>query len=374
MAAMDYKIRFNNDESELDLIQGYERTQEIFKHLLNDITTGMKEEDQTRFVLRSTQLDSPISLPFMPVKQLTPERIFSQIERVVQSNQDFRLNDTVIVDIVHIEAPQGSGRKRIHLNIEEFLHKKRSIIAIQNKDDLCLARALVAAIAKIEKDPKYKSLVDSRAMKPRRNDLQEKAARKLHKSANVPLGPCGIPEVQMFQKYLTNYEINIISANHNNSIIYPPRPTTTQDVKPIFLYLHHNHYDVITTMPGFLGRCYFCHKCRRSYNQTVDHICPDMCKSCRSPDCKDVKDPRNCEQFNRWFKSESCYEQHKEPINGGKSVCQGIKKCGKCGKSLNVKFLDPEKHVCGKKCTTCGVIVKEKETHECYVQKPQKGN
>ena len=50
MAAMDYKIRFNNDESELDLIQGYERTQEIFEHLLNDITTGMKEEDQTRFV------------------------------------------------------------------------------------------------------------------------------------------------------------------------------------------------------------------------------------------------------------------------------------------------------------------------------------
>ena len=124
MSAMDYSIRFNNTENKLDLIQGYERTQEIFEHLLNDITGGMNEKDQVRFVLRSEQLDTPISLPFMPVLQLTPECIFSQIERVVQSNHNFRLNDTVVVDIVHIETPRSSGRKRIHLDIGEFLHKK----------------------------------------------------------------------------------------------------------------------------------------------------------------------------------------------------------------------------------------------------------
>ena len=369
MAAMDYEIQFNNNERELDLIQGYERTQQIFEHLLNDVTTGMKDEDQVRFVLRSEQLDKPISLPFMPVQRLTAERIFSQIERVVQSNQDFRLNDTVIVDIVHIESPQGGkGRKRVQLNIKDFLHKKGSIITIQNKDDLCLARALVVAIAKIEKAPNYKSIVDSR--RPR----QEKAARELHRVANVPLGPCGIAEVQMFQKYLKHYEINVISVDHNNAFIYPNKPTTTQNVKPIYLYLHHNHYDVITSVPGFLAKVYFCHKCGQSYDHTLDHICPDMCKSCRSPDCKDVEDPRSCEQCNRWFKSETCYNKHKEPIGGGKSVCQGIKKCGKCGKSVNVISLDPEKHICGKKCTTCGVIVKEKEVHECYIQKPKKSD
>ena len=99
----------------------------------------MNEKDQVRFVLRSTQLDMPISLPFMPVHQLTPERVFSQIERVIQSNRDFRLNDTVVVDIVHVEAPQGSGRKRTLLDIREFLHKKRSIISIRNKDSLCFS-------------------------------------------------------------------------------------------------------------------------------------------------------------------------------------------------------------------------------------------
>ena len=355
--AMNYSVRFNNTENDLDLIESYERTQGIFEHLLDDITRGMNEKDQVRFVLRSTQLDTPISLPFMPVLQLTPERVFSQIERVIQSNRDFRLNDTVVVDMVHVEAPQGSAkRKRAHIDIAEFLHKKRSVVSIQNKDDLCLARALVVAIAKIEKDPMYKSLRDPEKA------VQGKKARELHELANVPLGPCGIPEVKMFQKHLTDYEINIVSAGHNSSIIHPPKPTTS-NAKPIYLYLHHNHYDIITSMPGFLGKSYFCHKCRRSYDQTLNHVCPGMCKSCLSPDCT-VKDPMECDQCGRMFKSKSCYDKHKE-----KSVCQGIKKCKKCKKSLNVRNL--KNHVCGRKCTTCGVILKGEDEHKCYIQKTE---
>ena len=366
MSATDYSIRFNNTVSDLDLIESYERTQEIFERLLNDVTTGMNEKDQVRFVLRSTQLDTPISLPFMTVLQLTPERVFSQIERVIQSNRDFRLNDTVVVDIVHVEAPQGSGRrKRTLIDIGEFLHKKRTIITIQNNDDLCLARALVTAIAKIEKDPRYKSLIDHRGR------VQEKKARELHELANVPLGPCGIPEVQMFQNHLTNYEINIVSADHDNSIIYPPPPKpTTSNAKPIYLYLHGNHYDVITSMPGFLSKSYFCHKCRRAYSQTLAHLCPGMCKSCRSFDCV-VNDPMECDQCNRWFKSKTCYDRHKEPIGKGGSVCQGIKKCGKCGKSMEARQLNSKKHVCGRKCPTCGVLLDEKDEHKCYIQKSE---
>ena len=107
MTATDHIIRFNTVLSELDLIESYERTQAIFQHILNDVTRGMNEKDQVRFVLRSEQLDLPISIPFIPLAQLTTERVFSQIERVIQSNQDFRLNDTVTVDIIRVEEPQG---------------------------------------------------------------------------------------------------------------------------------------------------------------------------------------------------------------------------------------------------------------------------
>ena len=159
MTATDHIIRFNTVLSELDLVESYERTQAIFQRILNDVTRNMNEKDQVRFVLRSDQLDLPISIPFIPLAQLTTKRVFSQIERVIQSNQDLRLNDTVTVDIIHVEEPQGgasNGRnKRTIVNIREYLKKKKSVITITNTDNLCLGRALVVAIARIENDPKY---------------------------------------------------------------------------------------------------------------------------------------------------------------------------------------------------------------------------
>ena len=366
MTATDHTIRFNNVLSELDLIESYERTQAIFEHLLNDVTRDMNEKDQVRFVLRSEQLDTSISLPFMPAEQLTPEKVFSQIERVIQSNRDFRLNDTVTIDIIHVEAPQGSGRsKRTTLNISEYLHKKGSVITIKNNDNLCLARALVVAIAKIENDPKYKTLIDSRWT------TQQMKAIELHQTANVPFGPCGLPEVDLFQKYLTNYEINIVSGNHNDSIIYPPKPSNNNNVTPIYLYLHDNHYDVITSMPGFLSTSYFCHKCSKSYCKNSDHLCDAMCRSCRSYGCILNGEGLKCSECNRMFKNKTCYDHHKEPIGGGRSVCQTIRKCEKCGKATDVRKLNSKGHICGKKCLTCGVVLNGKDEHQCYIQKTE---
>ena len=163
MTATDHIIRFNNVLHDVDLLESHERTQAIFHHLLADVTRDMDKKDQIRFVLRSEQLDTPISIPFLPVERFTTERIFSQIERVIQSNQDFRLNDTVTVDIIHVLAPEGSGKsldKRTTLDIHEYLKKKKSMIPICNKDDFCLARALAVGIARIEKDPKYRQIID----------------------------------------------------------------------------------------------------------------------------------------------------------------------------------------------------------------------
>ena len=366
MTATDHTIRFNNVLNELDLIESYERTQAIFEHLLNDVTRDMNKKDQVRFVLRSEQLDTPISMPFMVAEQLTPERVFSQIERVIQSNRDFRLNDAVTIDIIHVEAPQGSGRsKRTTLNIREYLHKKGSVITIKNNDNLCLARALVVAIAKIENDPNYTNLRDSKKR------AQQNKAIALHERANVPFGPCGLPEVDLFQKYLTNYEINIVSGNHNDSIIYPPKPSTNNHVTPIYLYLHDNHYDVITSMPGFLSTIYFCHKCKKTYSNNSDHLCDAMCRSCRSYDCVLDGNGMVCDECDRLFKNKTCYDHHKEPIAGGRSVCQTIRKCEKCGKAMDVRKLNPKGHICGKKCLTCGVIINDKDEHKCYIQKTE---
>ena len=357
--ATDHAIRFNNVINDMDLIESHRRTYRIFEHLLSDVTNGMDERDQVRFVLRSTQLNTPISIPFLPLAQLTPERVFSAVQRVIQSNRDFRLNDTVNVDLIHVEAPQGSGRsKRNIVNIKEYLHKKGSVISIKNHDNLCLARALVVAIAKVENAPNYNYLRD-------RVRAQQIRTMELHANANVPLGPCGLEEVDLFQKHLTAYEINIVSGNHDSAIIYPSQPSTNKT--PIYLYLHDNHYDVITSMTGFLSSNYYCHKCRRAYTNKLDHLCPGMCKSCRSYECY-LDEPMHCDQCKRTFKSRACYERHKEPVGVARSICQTIRKCEKCQKSMDVRNL--KHHICDRKCSTCGIIIEDAENkHECYIQK-----
>ena len=60
-------------------------------------------------------------------------------DRVIQSNQDFRVNDTVEINVIHVSMPSGrKGTKRSEVNLEKHLQKKRSIVRIQNNDDLCM--------------------------------------------------------------------------------------------------------------------------------------------------------------------------------------------------------------------------------------------
>ena len=110
---------------------------EIFENLLNAITKDIPEHDQVRFVLRSPQLEYPISLPFLPLSRLTTERVVAEIERVIQSNREFRLNDSVQVNLIHVKMPNGgTGTKRSEINLEKHLAKKGSIIRIQNEDEM----------------------------------------------------------------------------------------------------------------------------------------------------------------------------------------------------------------------------------------------
>ena len=263
MTAKNYAVHFNNALDDVDLLESRKRTYGIFHHMIEDVTQGMNPTDQVRFVLRSDQLQTPISIPFLPLEELTTERILSNVEKVVQSNEDFRLNDTVTIDIIRVEMPRGSGRlKRTTLNIRDHLKKKKSVICINNKDNLCLARALAVSIARIEKDPRYKRMLDPLCT------VQRERAFDLHEAANVPLGPCGLEEVDLFQQYLVNHQIIVVSGDQDNAIIYPREPPANPNPeKSIYLYYQANHFDVITKLPGFLNTSYFCHVCQglRSY-------------------------------------------------------------------------------------------------------------
>ena len=365
MTATDHRVRFNNVIAHRDLLESIETTQKIFHYLLEEVTEGMNPNDQVRFILRSEQLDTPISLPFMSLEQLTTEKVYAQIEKVVQSNQDFRLNDTVTIDINHVAMPEGSGSsKRTLPDIRDHLKSTRSIVCINNFDDLCLARALVVGIANIENDPKYDQIKKSN------RPVQRQRALDLHQAADVPLGPCGIPEVELFQNYLTNYRIVVVSGTHNNTIIYPTQKGGDNQKPILGLYYNNEHFDTLISIKGFLGRSYFCTRCLKGYDHTTDHMCPAMCRCCRAFDCEWDDTRKVCTECDRQFKNQACYDHHNQPINtGGRTVCQVIRKCPGCNKPMDIRK-HRNGHICGKKCKTCGVVYKPEETeHLCYMQR-----
>ena len=372
MTGKNYSVHFNNVLANVDLLKSQNRTYDIFDHLIRDVTEGMNSTDQVRFVLSSNQLQTPISIPFCSLDELTTEKVLSQVEKVVQSNEEFRLNDTVNIDILRVQIPQGSGKskvKRQTWDIRDYLRKKSSVICINNKDDLCLARALVVGIARIEKDPRYNSIMDSRC------NVQGRRAHDLHQAANVPLGPCGLKEVALFQDYLVHYQIIVVSGDQNNTIIYPPRPPANPNPeKSIYLYYQANHFDVITKLPGFLNTNYFCHTCHKGYDHTTDHLCDGMCKSCRGVGCTIENNGMVCQECDRFFKNQACYDRHKqEPINGGgRTVCQAVRKCPNCLKSMDVRKLNKHPCVDNKECPTCGAVLNPNDpNHKCYMQQEQ---
>ena len=106
----------------------------------------MQEKDLVQVTLECPDLDFPIRLPFMQMNQLTSELLLAEIERVLQSNEQFVLDHCVQLNTTHVSLPEGGTRKRCdYVDTGRFLKDKRCIIQIQNKHDMCCARAIVTA-------------------------------------------------------------------------------------------------------------------------------------------------------------------------------------------------------------------------------------
>ena len=117
------------------------------------------------------------------------------------------MNDSFQLSFTHVRAsPRLSGQKRKmkpgHSNPEIFKRLKGSVITIDNKDELCCARAIVTAKARVDGHAKWNSF-------RRGFSIQNDEAIKLHVEANVKIGKCGYEELTRFAltSSLTNYQL-----------------------------------------------------------------------------------------------------------------------------------------------------------------------
>ena len=267
----------------------------------------------------------------------------------------------VKIEVQSFKIPRGNGRLHVTKN---NVARKTCIITIKNDDTTCLARAIVTAIANINKTKWTKSQVYNGFNKSRK--LQKDEALKLHEEANVEINNFGstLEDVKTFAEHL-NVQINIVDGDQFNTIIL-----STEEVGDmIYLYKNGNHFDVITSMPGFLCKAYYCHTCKKSYKKRDCHKCPSKCIACFKyfPDgIKCSGDLINCNSCHRSFFGQDCFDEHKR--NRGKSdvVCEKVVKCLHCERTITVKD-----HICGySTCSNCKSYCNMK-SHKCYMTKKQ---
>ena len=313
------------------------------------------------------------------------EALFHRLAQALNSNEQFEMDDSFQVSITQVHhAPQGTGKPRRgkpgHPTMEMLTKNSKSIIRIQNRDELCCARALVVAKTRLDQHPKQ------RAIQRGDGPLQRTLALDLHHEAKVPLGPCSYDALTAFSKApsLTGYQIILVDAHRSFHITtYGP----LQDKQLILLH-HQGHYDVITRLPGFFGSSYVCAYCWKPYDHEGLHRCnkKKLCGACRQKECPDflhayprhLKATQRCHSCHRDFFGDTCFELHLGKNHAGKpvtdsqsSVCSQRRRCPTCHQQ-NVGLSNIERHLCWHvDCPSCNEYV-HADNHLCFIQRAPK--
>ena len=329
----------------------------------------------------------------MPLDQLNADTVMSQIEKVLNSDEDLDIDDSFKIIVGTIELPKRSGYARI-TNMEEA-KDKRSIQWIKNTaDDMCLARAIASSWAVVNKisneefNRKYRFQQPSKRtldliMQHRkvpgsyyhhmgdatRNEGTE-IARAFHNLADLPEDyPCSLSEINQFEEAL-DIRVLVVSARMGNKFIYIGKENPHR--KNVYVYLKEDrgvgHVNSITSLTGFFGQSYFCENCLKPYQNREQHNCERYCFICKTDKCYWVE-AYPCDDCHMTCRSGCCFDWHKEVPEGGKSQCALWWKCPTCKRVVNRKKRDTlnteHPHVCGEyQCSMCQQNVTA--GHLCY--------
>ena len=198
------------------------------------------------------------------------------------------------------------------------------------RDDagLCAVRAIVTArglhLAGSNHNERRKWTQPNRAQR-HSND----AAMALLEVTGLQPGPMGLQELVTLAQVpsLRDYRIVVADANREYACFAFGQGAT------LLALLHKDeHYDTLTSLPGFFGQGYFCGRCLKPYNVRGRHQCSEgkgvHCPGCQQNECDDYieaylrKRPAHipCHHCRRQFYGDACFQLHQTKTPQWKSV------------------------------------------------------
>ncbi len=350
----EYKVELDKNGIDIDPIT-------VFMDILNIVKKerDLVDGDKIRLIVSHDLWAKPNSSGLLNVNDGLEKMMASKLGQFAEYKSVSL--DEVKIHVQSYKIPRGKSRLHIAKNT---ISRKKCVISIKNDDSTCLARAIVTAYANINKH-KWTSAELQAFRKSRK--LQKVEALKLHEEADVEVNDFGntLEDVKKFANHL-GIQINIVNGDQFNEIIYS---TDEAGDHMIYLYKNKNHFDVITSMPGFLCKSYYCHTCKKPYKKRDCHKCPSKCIACFKYFSNGIKcsgDEIKCSDCNRSFFGQNCFEEHKRNRSSGKAdiVCRKVGKCLSCERTITIDLKD---HICGySKCTNCDEYC-DMNIHKCYM-------
>jgi hypothetical protein len=206
----------------------------LFDSVVNDTLEGTDEHAYVGMQFSHENLKHPILIPFQRHPNIDGRLILDTIQNILQSNQEFEISDGLaVMKVVTVVPPHGGRPPKRHSTYiveKEFSNRGHGgcFIRIQNNDNLCLARAIVVAIAHFNKTDSMSNWNTLRRSKQGSGSLQTKKAIELMKRAGLSQhkGHCGIGEMCQIQKVLNDYKLKVFGGIVRRTLIFEGKFTS----------------------------------------------------------------------------------------------------------------------------------------------------
>ncbi|MCP3664358.1 MAG: hypothetical protein GY696_18025, partial [Gammaproteobacteria bacterium] len=294
---------------------------------------------------------------------MTAERIMEVWAMLKQSDESLDLDAHLQIVITRVSQTRGGRPREPRWDHKAWMKKHCGhggcFIQVSNPDDdLCLARALVVAKARIDKetDPelarKWKNIQKNRPAQA--NSIQKRMALALMRQAGLQdhVGPCGEQEIRKLQEALQpDYQIKIFSSRCCNFLTFQGKIPAEKVLHIYHDYDEENdsgHFIIITRPHVIFNPSYWCDSCNSGFADKKQHKCISKCNCCfKLKKCPFVQ-WKSCSDCNQWFRSDQCFQGHlsvAQPRGENKkarvnlSICQKIRRCLECKRLLNLHNL-----------------------------------
>ena len=335
----------------------------MFSELLREAKKDYPSTALARMYIRHPAQNHAIIVAGCTLETMTVEKILAAIDTRVQSQENLDIDELLVIQLGVAKVLRGERGSHI-TNVQQDRICKKSLITINNTDNICLARAIAVGIAKFEKDvaiPEAKATVDKyySIIRNGKNKLQGTVAARYQQQAGLPPNTgCTLTEIPRFEETL-DVQVIVLAAHLGNKTVYEGRPKQRR----VYLYYtqHENggHFDTIVSVPGLLGKSYFCHHCLKGYDHRTKHTCAITCKVCQNGQCS-MESETQCKVCNMTCRSTACFQRHQKH-------CHKFWLCLTCKTKIDLRKRCKDDHRCGEwQCGQCKEYVLDE--HNCYLR------